>query len=153
MITAWRIVRSEYADEAFSGEGARLYAGRWHSAGRRIVYTAESVALATLEILVHMSDGYPMSGFTIIPCTFPEKLVEELAEEFLPNDWAAAVSPPALRRFGDAWARERISAVLKVPSAVTRVEFNYLLNPEHPDFGSIEIGEPRPFTLDPRLRN
>jgi RES domain-containing protein len=150
VIEAWRIVKAEYADDAFSGEGARLYAGRWHSEGTRIVYTAESIALATLEILVRMRRMH-VPEYRVIPCYFPEALVEELDVAFLPKDWSSAIAPTTLRRFGDVWARERVSAVLKVPSAVTLVEFNYLLNPEHPDFASIDIGEPRPFSLDLRL--
>jgi RES domain-containing protein len=150
VIEAWRIVKTEYAADAFSGEGAALYAGRWHSEGTRIVYTSESVSLATLEILVHMR-RLSVPAYTLIPCYFHEALVEVIEIAELPHDWMAAIAPVELRRFGDAWARDRISAVLRVPSAVTQVELNYLLNPEHPDFGSIDIGEPRPFSLDFRL--
>ena len=151
MIEAWRIVKAEYADGAFSGDGAMLHAGRWHSEGTRIVYTAESVALATLEILVNMRKLH-VPEYRAIPCYFHEALVEDLALTIrLPDNWADPVAPLALREFGDRWARDGTSAVLKVPSAVTLVEFNYLLNPEHSDFASIEIGEPRPFKLDYRL--
>jgi RES domain-containing protein len=41
--------------------------------------------------------------------------------------------------------------VLKLPSAVVPEEFNYVLNPAHPDFGKISIGKPRVFKADPRL--
>ena len=151
MITAWRIVKEEHADDAFGGEGAFLYAGRWHSAGTRVVYTAESASLATLEILIHLRRKNRPPAYNLIQCSFDDSLVEEVGVERLPPDWFASISPPSLRAYGDAWARDRVSAVLKVPSAITRIEFNYLLNPEHPDFASIEIGEPRPFRLDLRL--
>ncbi len=150
MIEAWRIVKAQYADDAFSGEGAVLYAGRWHSAGTRVVYTAESVALATLEILVRMR-RMDVPQYRLIPCYFHEALAEELDVRRLPENWSDPVAPVELRRFGDQWVREGVSAVLKVPSAVTLVEFNYLLNPEHAGFASVEIGEPRPFKLDYRL--
>lgn len=150
MIEAWRIVRAEYTDDAFSGEGAALGAGRWHSEGTRIVYTAESIALATLEILVHLR-RMNVPEFRLLPCYFHEALIEELDVARLPESWSDPIAPVELRQFGDEWARNRVSAVLKVPSAVTLVEFNYLLNPEHRDFKSIEIGESRPFTLDYRL--
>ncbi|HUR83449.1 MAG TPA: RES family NAD+ phosphorylase [Thermoanaerobaculia bacterium] len=148
MITAWRITRAMYADDAFSG--AMRIAGRWHSAGTRIVYTADSVALATLEILVHMASP-SIPAYVMIPCYFHEALVEEVDVTRLPANWNAHVSPPELRQIGDRWARERVSPVLRVPSAVIPIEFNYLLNPEHPDFGSVDVGEPRSFRLDPRL--
>lgn len=150
MIEAWRIVKAEHAEEAFSGEGSVLRSGRWHSQGARVVYTAESIALATLEILVNVRRTHAPS-YRAIPCYFHEALVEELEVAKLPDDWAAPDAPGSIRQFGDTWARERVSAVLKVPSAVTLVEFNYLLNPDHPDFSSIDIGEPRPFKIDLRL--
>jgi RES domain-containing protein len=150
VIEAWRIVKAEYAEDAFSGEGAALRAGRWHSQGTRIVYTAESIALATLEILVNMRRP-SVPEYRALPCYFHEALVEELSVATLPENWSDPVAPLALRQVGDAWTHDRVSAVLKVPSAVTLVEFNYLLNPEHPDFPSIEIGAPRPLKLDYRL--
>lgn len=152
MIEAWRIVKNEYADEAFSGDGAVLYAGRWHSEGTRLVYTAESLSVATLELLVHLPRPR-IPSLTAIPCTFDESLVHVLGFEKLPENWSDAVAPLSLRRFGDEWVRRGTSAVMRVPSAVTLVEFNYLLNPEHPDFASIRSGEPRPFRLDYRLVN
>jgi hypothetical protein len=30
-------------------------------------------------------------------------------------------------------------------------EFNYLLNPTHPDFKRVRVGKAEPFTFDPRL--
>lgn len=152
MITAWRLVRPEYADDAFSGDGSVLYAGRWHSEGTRVVYVAESVSLATLEILVHMPRGRKeIPSYILIPCYFHEALVEEVDVDDLPDDWAADIAPATLRNIGDAWARDRVSPVLKVPSAITRMEFNYLLNPEHPDFNSVDIGQGREFRIDLRL--
>jgi RES domain-containing protein len=151
VLSAWRIVKAEFVDDAFNGEGAFRYAGRWHSQGTRIVYTAESVSLATLEILVHMRSRGAVPAYALIPCWFHEALVEELDVTQLPANWNAAVSPQELRVHGDQWAANLISPVLKVPSAVTLSEFNYLLNPEHPDFSSVEIGDARPFRLDVRL--
>ena len=151
MITAWRIVKAEHVADAFSGEGAVLNAGRWHSAGIRVVYTSEFASLAALEILVHLRRKNRPPAYHLIPCYFHEALVEEVDVKRLPPNWAAGISPPSLRAYGDTWSRDRVSPVLKVPSAVTQIEFNYLLNPEHPDFGSIDIGESQPFRLDLRL--
>lgn len=126
-------------------------AGRWHSEGTRVVYTSQAISLATLEILVHMRRRRHFPAYTLIPCYFHEALVEVLDLTALPENWAAAIAPTELRRFGDEWARNRESAVLKVPSAITHVEFNYLLNPDHPDFHAIDVGEARPFHMDVRL--
>lgn len=148
MITAWRIVEARFAETAFDGEGARRTNGRWHSRGTAIVYTSSSDALATLEMLVHLERRIPR--YVIIACSFHEVLVEEITRASLPTHWKDFPSPPQLRELGDAWARDRVSAVLSVPSALSDTEHNYLLNPEHDDFRSIEIASPRPFRLDPR---
>lgn len=151
MIDAWRIVDVEFADKAFTGDGSFAFDGRWHSAGTRMVYTAESFSLATLEVLVQIPDRRKFSNYVVISCSFPEVLVEELDISHLPADWFETPGPAALQRIGDLWIREKRSAVLRVPSAVTRIESNYLINPQHEDFASIDIGEPRPLDLDVRL--
>lgn len=151
MINAWRIVDALYEDDVFSGEGARRYKGRWHSAGTRVVYTCATISLASLELLVRVSNAHRLPDLVIASCTFHEVLVEELDRELLPANWRDFPAPPELQKIGTQWAWERRSAVLAVPSAVTPEEPNYLLNPEHGDFRSIDIGLSRPFHLDLRL--
>ena len=151
MVTAWRIVRPEFAADAFSGDGAVENAGRWHSAGTRVVYVAETVALATLEVFVHMRKRRILPTYAIIRCSIPEKLIETVDISQLPVNWYESPAPPELQKMGDLWAQSRQSAVLKVPAAVTQIEFNYLLNPLHEDFHSIQIGTPRTYRFDLRL--
>jgi RES domain-containing protein len=79
--------------------------------------------------------------------------VERVAPEQLPADWRDLDAREALQIIGSEWARRRSSAVLAVPSAVIPAETNYLLNPLHPAFARIEIGEPQVFVTDLRLRN
>lgn len=150
MITAWRIVRAIHADEAFTGKGARATFGRWH-ASVPIVYTASSVSLATLELLVRLRRSEKLDELVIIACYFPEAVVESLDRRLLPLNWRDAPPPSALPEIGNAWLLKGSSVVFEVPSAVTPEESNYLLNPEHPDFASVDIGDARPFTPDPRL--
>jgi len=52
MLTVWRLVTARFADTAFSGDGARLYGGRWNRKGVPLVYAAGSQSLAMLEMLV-----------------------------------------------------------------------------------------------------
>ncbi len=153
MITVWRITKSKYATSAYSGEGARLIAGRWHEAGQRVVYTSSSAALAALEVLVHTdTDLLPHTPFVAVPATLPARLkLLRLTMEELPAGWNALPSPPALRQLGAKWLNEGQTAVLAVPSVIVPFEWNYLLNPEHPNFRKITLGIPREYRFDPRL--
>jgi len=151
ILTAWRLVEAKYQDAAFSGEGASLYGGRWNSKGVPVVYTADSLALASLEIIVNLPSPKLLGAFVRIPVCFTPDLVESIPISSLPGDWQSRPVSPATRALGDQWVKDQRSAVLKVPSIVVPEEFNYLLNPAHPDFGKIEIGPPVVYYFDPRL--
>jgi RES domain-containing protein len=150
-LTAWRVVKQRFAAAAFDGEGARLFGGRWNSAGRPVVYTAATTSLALLEILVNADAGL-LPHYVTIPVTFDERLVERVAPEDLPEDWRTYPAPFALKRIGDAWLDSARSCALRVPSAVVPHESNYLLNPTHGDFASVLFGEPITLESDTRLR-
>jgi RES domain-containing protein len=149
MVTAWRIILSRHAREAFTGEGARLHGGRWNSIGVPIVYCSSTRALAALETLVHINPRAVLD-YSIISVRFNERVLEIFPSRSLPSNWNATPPGPASRRVGDRWAKESRSAVLGVPSCLSG-ELNYLFNPRHRDFRRIKIGVPEPFTFDPRL--
>ncbi len=85
--------------------------------------------------------------------TIPVRIDEPFIEipDALPDDWRELPAPPSTRKLGSHWVAELRSIALRVPSIVVDGEFNYLLNPRHPDFARLEIGPPRPFSFDPRL--
>ncbi len=145
---AFRIVKEKHAATAFDGEGAWLYGGRWNSPGTRVAYTSGSIALAALELLVHLNPPVILR-WVAIPIEFDETLAEKVAD--VPTDWTEEPPPPSTRAVGDRWAKEARSAVLELPSVIVPSESNYLLNPAHPDFRRIRIGDPVPFAFDPRL--
>jgi RES domain-containing protein len=150
-ISAWRIVKRRLAADAFSGEGARLYGGRWNAPGTRVVYVAESQSLAALEILVHLESAQALEHYVLIEVKFDSALVTAVEKQKLPANWQAEPAPISLRAIGDDWTAAGISAVLKVPSAIVPHENNFLLNPAHADFSKIQIERPIDFALDPRL--
>ncbi len=126
-----------------------VHGARWNSPGRRVIYAAETYAGALLEMLVHASGSMPRNqGF--IQITIPESVPIEVAEPSAVPGWEAA-SPAAARGFGDRWYDERRSAVLIVPSVVTRMERNVVINQDHPDFALIHASEPAPVLWDTRL--
>ena len=146
-IRCWRITRSKYSNksDAFSGQGAAENPGRWNKSGVRIVYACSSIALCALETLVHTRSLKALNQrFVIFEIQIPSSLVIEVK------------LPPSLHRkhetqdIGDRWAKKGTHVALKVPSIITG-EPNYLLNPNHPDFSKLKIGDAQIFRFDPRL--
>lgn len=152
-LTAWRLVRPGYGSpgDAFSGEGARLYGGRWNAPGRRVVYVSSSLALAVLETLVHADRRRFERDYVFFRLHIPEHLVLELRDRDLPADWRARAVSEGARRVGDAWLEAQASVALSVPSVIVPEERNYLLNPSHAQFRDLDIQAPRPFRFDARL--
>ncbi len=151
MRKAWRIVKPYHAEDAFSGEGARRYGGRWNSIGMSMVYAAESKALAALELLVHLDQESVLENYLCIPIRFSETCLRTLDARGLPSDWRTHPPPRSVQHLGDRWLTDQVSVVLEVPSVLIPGERNYLINPFHPDFSNIEIGAPEPFEFDPRI--
>lgn len=150
-LRSWRLIKAKNADTAFTGEGARLYGGRWNSPGRKVVYTSATLSLAILEILVHLDSNQLLPSYSIYDAEFDERLVTRVSTDSLPGNWRAYPAPPATQQVGDRWLVEQTSAVLQFPSVIVPLEHNYLLNPEHTDFAKIKLNGPHPFPIDPRL--
>jgi RES domain-containing protein len=151
VIEAWRIVKRRWAATAFDGEGARRFGGRWNAPGRPLVYVSDSRALAVLEVLAGLGSTAILPAWVLIGVRFPSSLVSVLEPADLPDGWDATPPGPPSRAAGDRWLVEAFSSVLRVPSVIVPAEPNYLLNPSHPDFSRVEIGEPEELRLDARL--
>jgi len=151
MVSAWRITKRKHAKSAFSGEGARLYGGRWNTPGTALIYTADSQALAVLEILVHLDSPELLKKYVLFPVEIEESYILALDPTSLPKNWRAEPAPTRLQKMGDAWLDGAASAVLRVPSSLVPGESNFLLNPGHADFRKLRIGAPAPFQFDQRL--
>ncbi len=148
IVRAWRIYKAKHASTALTGEGARLYGGRWNSRGISVIYAAESLALACLEMLVHERR---LRSYRYRALDFDGTLMTQVSMTSLPPSWAASRPPAGNLRIGDEWIAGAVSAVLRVPSALVPGEYNYLLNPAHPDFAQIRFDDEQMLKLDPRL--
>ena len=147
----WRICRRRYAAEAASGEGARLYGGRWNSHGVRVVYASTSGALAAVETFVNLEPNLRPKDLVSIEGDSPDTIeIGKVALENLPADWYES-RDEALREVGDEWVRAGKTVALLVPSAAIRGEWNLLLNPAHANFSSIKFQSPEPFDFDIRM--
>jgi RES domain-containing protein len=148
----WRICKAEHAAVAFTGEGAILYPGRWHHAGTPVVYCSESRALAALEQLVHLHRNRLPSHFVCFGVDIPEDLtIREVRTEDLPAEWRRQPAPLELRDIGTRWEESGETVALEVPSAVVPGEHDFLLNPRHPHFRRLAIGDPELFEFEERL--
>lgn len=146
---AWRIADGRF--EVFSAVGASLVGGRWNSPGLAVIYASRTFSGAMLECLAHAGIGrVPRTHVAVEIAIAGAVAVESHDEHSLPAGWDHGDLVVA-RAFGDAWVRERRSAVLVVPSVVARREGNVVLNPAHPDFKRIKAGTPEPVLWDARL--
>jgi RES domain-containing protein len=152
IITAWRIVQERHLSTAFSGEGAARFPGRWNERGVPMVYTASSLSLAALEILVHIGGEATLQNYVCIPVSFDAALCRQVPASDLPELWSADPAPDSTRALGAQWVKDSSSAILIVPSAVVPIESVYLINPRHMDFPRITIGGESCFRFDARLR-
>ncbi len=154
MLSGWRIASPDYSstpEEMMSGEGAFLFAGRWNSKGHRVVYLGTSLAQAAMELLVHLGRSDILSGYKKMEVFFPESAVQHIAIEDLPGNWAQPSMASSVQDVGDEWVAEQSSLVLQVPSAAVAGEYNFLVNPLHPDFINMDYCEIKLFNYDHRL--
>lgn len=150
-VTTWRIVKRKHAKMAFTGEGSRLFGGRWNSPGSALVYTAQSQSLAALEMVVHLDSFELLKAYVLFEVRIDASLITQIAPSTLPGNWREDQPPPALSEVGDRFIAEASSAVLRVPGVLVPGEDNFLINPQHEDFRKIRVGPPIPFRFDPRL--
>jgi len=148
-IVSFRIVKEQRSKNAFDGEGARRYAGRWNSKGVPIVYTSESLALCSLEIFVHLPSYELLKNYVYIKVSFDSDLVLDAQPT---EGWDARPVSKASQSIGDQWVEENQNSVLRVPSVVVPDGSNYLLNINHPEFELIKIGDPFPLDFDSRFK-
>ncbi len=149
----WRLTRAPHTarSAAFSGEGARLFGGRWNSPGVAAVYTSATLSLAALETLVHADRRRFDRDYVAFEFEVDEEDILAVAEEELPVTWRARPLSLEARALGNTWLQSMASAALSVPSVVVPLERNVLLNPAHPRFTAVRVSEPIPFRFDDRL--
>jgi RES domain-containing protein len=142
----WRISRHRN----LSGVGGLKAAGRWHHAGRPIVYLAETPAAALLEVCVHTSASDVPPEFTLLKVEGPDIEVPSINVDALPEDWRTRLS--VTRDLGTAWLEKNESVLLRVPSAIVPETMNYLFNPANRQAPEFRMVEAMGYPFDPRLK-
>ena len=155
MPIVWRIATEgrAYSASDMSGTGAAIEGGRWNSVGKPMVYTAGSIALACLETLVHIKNSLPLNRY-LVSIDIPDHVWRvRLQLTDLPVGWDAEPAGLTSVALGDNWLAARSEAIFQVPSVIVPEEFNYLINPAHPDASTISATKIRKWHYTPRLRN
>jgi RES domain-containing protein len=152
----YRIEREKYLTTTLKGIGAALSGGfRWNSLNTYLVYTAESRALAMLEVSVHLdlNQDLPTDRY-FVEIEIQEDIdMLEVSIEDLPEDWDAKPPSTSTQYIGDDFVEQNNAAVLKVPSSIIHDEFNYLINPNHPDTkNKIKVISEKHLIFDERLK-
>ena len=145
----YRISRCGYIND-LSGTGAAPYPGRWNSKGTYILYTAATPSLALLESVVHISH-IPSEGFCMTCLEIPDDKVKEVSTADLPPGWNANPPDDALKAIGDNFIADSEFLSLKIPSAVMPEDFDFLLNPNHPEFKKVKVVYTKSLSIDERL--
>jgi RES domain-containing protein len=133
----YRIVKEKYAEEAFSGIGAKEFGGRWNSPGKELIYAAESASLALLEILVHTHSEDMERFYSVFEVDVPDNLISRVERDALPRGWNSLAPGKASQDIGDNWLDNSNDVALLVPSAVNPHDWNALINPLHEQWPGI----------------
>ncbi len=151
MTRVWRISHRDYGKTAFTGKGAKLFGGRFNSPELAAIYTSGALSLSLLELLVQIEDREYLNNCVQFHAEIPDQFIYKPLAEELPDGWNKIPYGRSSQKFGDEWIHESSYAVLRIPSVVVPVEYNYIINPNHPDFTKIELSDGSNVSLDPRL--
>ncbi|MCC8409871.1 RES family NAD+ phosphorylase [Mucilaginibacter sp. UR6-1] len=146
----YRITSYDYGRD-LTGTGARLYGGRWNSEGRPMLYTASSRSLAVLEVLVHLPPLLVPDNYCLVEIELPANSILQIDVQSLPENWHDISVSRITRQIGDEFLKKGEHLILSVPSIIVPAEFNYLINPRHPDMEKARIVNVSPFRFDDRL--
>ncbi len=147
----YRVARSKYARD-LTGEGARLNGGRWNHKLTACIYTSQNRALAVLEYTVNVNIDDIPRALSITTIEIRDKDIQIVNVEDLPGNWNVAPAPSSTKDFGTELLVAAASPVIRYPSSLIPDEFNFILNPLHPDNKNFTILDTRDFTYDVRIK-
>jgi RES domain-containing protein len=150
-VRIFRIAKTEYIDD-FTGEGARLFGGRWNLIGDPMLYFSENLSLSLLEIMVHVEFAELPVGYSFVEVDIPDKLIKPIQSlSFIKPKWNSEEAVKQLQMLGSSWLKRQENLALRVPSVVLGLENNVLINPAHKDFGKVKTIKKGALDFDPRL--
>ena len=152
MMEIFRITQEQFADD-LTGNGSRLFGGRWNSEGTFAIYISSSHSLALMETLAHTpAKMLDSKNYQLITLTVRDIVpAEEILFASLPGDWDAPDARPYTKKLGDKFLQNNRGLMLAVPSVLMQEEINYVLNPLHTDIRKIKITYKRRIYFDKRI--
>ena len=152
----YRIGKTKHADD-LSGEGSKLFGGRWNHKLTPCIYTSESRALAVLEYTVNINIEEIPRALSITSIEIPSAAIQIITEAALPGNWKRVPAPSSTKDFGTqllkAGAGKKGKSILKIPSSVISEEYNYILNPLHTESNFFKIVDIQDFVYDVRIKS
>ncbi len=148
-------ITQEIFSEDLSGNGSKLFGGRWNSEGIPALYAASSRSLALLETLAHTPGKMlQVKTYVLVTLSIPDSAMKEMIElTDLPENWDAVDIHPFTQRTGDNFLRENKKLMLSVPSVLMPEENIFVLNPLHTDMRKVKITGMRKIHFDKRVEN
>jgi len=148
----YRITQDQFSDD-LSGNGSRLFGGRWNSEGFFALYTSVTRSMALLETLAHTpAKMLDSKNYQLITLSIPDNIVpEEILLPSLANSWDAPDTRSFTKRLGDKFLIDKKSLLLSVPCVLMPEEINYILNPLHKDMRKVKIVYKRRIYFDKRI--
>jgi RES domain-containing protein len=137
---------------SLTGEGAKLYGGRWNLIGSPCLYTSESKALCVLEYAANGSLEEMPGNLSVTVYSLPDKSWKEFHANDLPEGWQQVPAAEITKEWGSILLHEAKYLALKIPSVIIPSEYNFVLNPLHPDFKKVKIKEVHSFSFDKRIK-
>lgn len=150
-IRLYRLAAAKYAQD-LSGEGARLYGGRWNKKGTPCIYAAESRALALLEYSVNVDIYEIPRALRLLTIEAAATSIHSIDIAALPGNWQVVPAPKQTQEFGNRLLEAKEHLLIKIPSSVVSQEFNYLINPLHPLAGKLKVISSEDFVFDLRIK-
>lgn len=147
----YRLTREKFAG-TLSGKGAALKGARWNSVGVELIYTAANRSLAMAEVAVHFTLATLPSDYIMMAIFIPDDIpLKKLTTIDLPINWNIFPHPLSTQFVGNQFVTENKYCVLQIPSVVTAGDYNFLINPNHPQFKKIKIVVTTKFPFDKRI--
>jgi len=151
-MNVYRLAKGSF-EKDLTGEGSRLFGGRWNHIGVPCLYSSESMALALLEYSVNIEVYSIPRALCMVTIDISEDKILEVKTPSMPGNWKAAPAPTETKDYGTSILFELKSLIIKIPSTIIEEEYNYLINPLHKDISNVKIIETVNFVYDLRIKD